>query len=131
MFTLKQLLRKRRENGQETWVLFIDLVKAFDRVPREVLLGDGSSDNVGLLWRVLLKYGVHPKLVSVLRAMHSKVLVQFDVDGVMRMLEAIIGVKQDDLLGPQLFTFFMAAVMETWRASSSYELPTFRTARDF
>ena len=31
IFTLKQLIRKRREHGLETWVLFIDLVKAFDR----------------------------------------------------------------------------------------------------
>ena len=38
IFTLKQLIRKRREHGLETWVLFIDLVKAFDRVPREALL---------------------------------------------------------------------------------------------
>ena len=30
-----------------------------------------------------------------------------------------------------LFTFFMAAVMETWRSSTSYELPTFHSARDF
>ena len=39
--------------------MFIDLVKAFDRVPRE------------LLWQVLLRYGVPPKLVSLLRALHA------------------------------------------------------------
>jgi hypothetical protein len=57
--------------------------------------------------------------------------VQFDVDGVTKTLAAVIGVKQGDLLGPILFTFFMAAVMETWRRQSTYELPTFCTARDF
>ena len=118
-FTVKQLIRKRREHGLETWILFIDLVKAFDRVPRE------------LLWKVLLKFGVPPKLVSVLESMHRHVTVQFTVDGVIRTLLSIIGVKQGDLLGPELFTFFMAAVMETWRSASSYPLPTFRTRRDF
>jgi len=127
IFTLKQLIRKRREHGLETWVLFIDLVKAFDRVPREALLDPDD----GLLWQVLLRYGVPPKLVSLLREMHRNVLVQFDVDGVLKTIEAIIGVKQGDLLGPLLFTFFMAAVMETWRSSSSYELPTFHSRPDF
>jgi len=87
-FSLKQALRKRREHGLESWALFIDLVKAFDRVPRE------------LLWEVLLRYGVPPKLVSLLRALHETVHVTFDVDGVVRSLLSIIGVKQGDLLGP-------------------------------
>ena len=78
-FTLKQLVRKRREHGIETWLLFVDLVKAFDRVPRT-----GSDDSDGLLWRVLLKQGVPPKLVLLLKALHRVVLVEFEVDGVMR-----------------------------------------------
>ena len=46
--------------------MFIDLVKAFDRVPRE------------LLWDVMLRYGVPPKIVSLLRALHATVQVQFE-----------------------------------------------------
>ena len=34
IFTVKIALKKRREHNQQTWVLFLDLVKAFDRVPR-------------------------------------------------------------------------------------------------
>ena len=37
IFSIKIALKKRREHGQESWVLFLDLVKAFDRVPRELL----------------------------------------------------------------------------------------------
>ena len=59
------------------------------------------------------------------------VLGEFEVDGVMRTLESIIGVKQGDLLGPKLFTFYIAAIVETWRSSSSYELCTFRSKPDY
>jgi len=105
-FTIKALLNKRREHSLETWVLFLDLVKAFDMVPRELLW----------LWNTLERFGVPLKLISVLRAMHKSIEVLFEVDGLKRRLSSTIGVKQGDLLGPELFTFFMAGVMETWRA---------------
>jgi hypothetical protein len=44
IFAVKMVLKKRQEHGQESFVLFLDLVKAFDQVPRP------------LLWLVLRKY---------------------------------------------------------------------------
>ena len=37
IFTIKMAFKKRREHGLESWVLFLDLVKTFERVPREML----------------------------------------------------------------------------------------------
>ena len=119
IFTIRQLIAKRREHGLETWVLFLDLVKAFDRVPRE------------LLWQVMRKYGVPTKLVDLLIALHKTVNVKFEVDGVIKIILSIIGVKQGDLLGPGLFTFFIAAIMETWRAEHTYDLCAFCSRDDF
>ena len=119
VFTVKQLIKKRSEHGLPTWLLLIDLVKAFDRVPRE------------LLWEVMIKQGVPPKLVSLLRALHTTVKVKFEHEGVTQTLDSIIGVKQGDLLGPDLFIFFMAAVMKTWRSSYSYSLCRVNTKADF
>ena len=65
VFTVKIAMEKRREHQQETWILFLDLVKAFDRAPRE------------LLWKVLLKYGVPSKLVSVIKSLHLNFQVNF------------------------------------------------------
>jgi hypothetical protein len=125
------------------WWLFIDLVKAFDRVPRNsakkpptatsaaATQAAAAAVQIGMLWRVLLKYGVPPKLVRILIAMHETVNFKFSVDGVVKTLLSIIGVKQGDLLEPELFDFYIAAIMETWRSSSSYELCVFRTRDDF
>ena len=119
VFTLKQAIRKRREHGLSTWVFFMDLVKAFDRVPRE------------LLWEILLKFGVPPKIVSLLKCLHARVVVKFSVDGIIHTLLSIIGVKQGDILGPILFLFFIAAVMITWKKVYGRSLCIFRSKADF
>jgi hypothetical protein len=119
VFNLKQAIRKRREHGLSTWVFFMDLVKAFDRVPRE------------LLWEVLLKFGVPPKIVNLLKCLHKRVVVKFSVDGKVHTLLSIIGVKQGDILGPILFLFFIAAVMITWKKTYNRSLCIFRTKPDF
>ena len=118
IFTVKMALRKRREHGKESWVFFLDLVKAFDRVPRE------------LLWLILQKFGVPPKLISLLRSLHEKFEVKFTVDDVTHVMACTIGVKQGDILGPILFTFFLAAVMITWRATSNLPQCIFRSKQD-
>ena len=64
-------------------------MKAFDRVPRDTqhtlprettdAAAASQDTRLGLLWRVLLRYGVPPKLVRLLIAMHRRVLVELDV----------------------------------------------------
>jgi len=74
-------IKKRREHGLETWVLLLDLVEAFDRVPRT------------LLWQVMRRLGVHDKIVRLLEALHSTVNVKFSVEEVEMVIDSIIGVK--------------------------------------
>ena len=119
VFSVKLALKKRREHSKETWVLFLDLVKAFDRVPRD------------LLWTILHRFGVSDKLVSILKSLHNNINVKFTVDDVTHNLNCLIGVKQGDILGPILFTFFIAAVMITWRSAHKRPLCMFRSRNDF
>jgi hypothetical protein len=49
-FTLKTALQTLREHGQESWVLFVDLVKAYDTVNRE------------MLWKILTTLGVPERI---------------------------------------------------------------------
>ena len=99
----------------ETCLLFLDLVECFNKVPRD------------LLWLVLARYGAPPKLITLLKVLHNKVDVQFEVNRVMRTFLSCIGVKQGDVLGPELFAMFMAAVMETWGMASKHKLCMVKT----
>ena len=46
VYTVKQILRTRREWGKESFVVFWDVIKCFDRIPREHILT--SMDILGV-----------------------------------------------------------------------------------
>ena len=100
-FSLRQALKRRREHGLESWVLFVDLVKAFDSVPRDVL------------WAVLAKFGIPPHLLGVIKRMHEGLLVSFEIGGEKVEVPNTAGVKQGDNMAPLLFIFVMQACLET------------------
>ena len=58
IFIVKQLHEKYLARRKDLWMAFIDLEKAFDRVPREVL------------WWALRRLGVDEWIVSVIKAMY-------------------------------------------------------------
>ena len=103
----------------DTYILFLDLVKAFDKVPRD------------MLWLVLQKFGVPPKPINLLKALHTNLKVNFESHGVEETFLSTVGVKQGDILGPILFNFYIAAILISWRASTSLIPCSFQTRQDF
>ena len=59
IFCAWQLKEKAREHNTTLYLLFIDLRKAYDSIPREAL------------WQVLRKYGIPPTLVNIIRSLHD------------------------------------------------------------
>ena len=100
-FCVRTLLKKRKEHGLETYGYFLDLVKAFDTVPRESLL------------RVLAKFGVPPKMVQMIENMYTNCIVKVEVGKDEFVINATAGVKQGDNLAPVLFLIYIQAVLET------------------
>ena len=82
-------------------IMFVDLVKAFDSVPRDVL------------FTVLAKFGVPPHLVSVIKRMNTDLQVTFDLNGEPVAVPCTVGVKQGCPLSPTLFLFVMQACLES------------------
>lgn len=97
---------------------FIDLVKAFDFVPR------------GALFAVLSKFGTPEKLCNLICKLHTGLKVKFSVDSAEAVVDSTVGVKQGDSLAPTLFVFFIQAAVETIDAEWSAKRPSFCTIFD-
>ena len=60
IFTLKQIFKKSWEYGKDLSACFVDLKKAYDRVPRNKL------------WKVLQEYGVNGQLLRVIKSFYCR-----------------------------------------------------------
>jgi exonuclease III len=100
-FSLKNVLQSLREHGQESWVCFIDLVKAFDSIDR------------GALCDILLRYGAPPALVRVIKGLHKEVNVRMEIGEDFEEFTSSLGVLQGAAASPVLFLFVIAAWFET------------------
>ena len=82
LFTTSVGLRKRKEHGLETWALFIDLVKAFDTVPREALFA------------ILRRFGLPDYFVIIVIRLHENALINVKIGEDDSDVESSIGVRQ-------------------------------------
>ena len=59
IFVARQLIEKAQEHQSDLFVLFVDLKKAYDSMPRPAL------------WKVLEKLGIPSTLVSMIQLFHE------------------------------------------------------------
>jgi hypothetical protein len=119
IFSLKMALQKRKEHGLSSWVVFIDLVKAFDTVPRDAL------------FTVLKKYGLPDVFVNVVKSLYENFTVKLSVGEAGDVqVPSTIGVLQGSNLSPTLFIVFMQAVMEVTQRKMKCVKPVFSTKKD-
>ena len=96
-FTVINALRKRQEHNLQSFVAFIDLIKAFDSVPRAAL------------WKVLLKFGFPRHFVRILMRLHTDAVMKFKINDQAEDADvaSMIGVRQGSNSGPVLFLFII------------------------
>ena len=100
IFTLRQLMEKTREQRNNMYIVFVDFVKAFDTVNRE------------LLFSILGKLGCPPKLIRIIKKLYSDVHARLIVDGELtKAFEYNCGVKQGCKLAPTLFGIYAAVLL--------------------
>ena len=111
IFIVRQLQEKFLGKKQELWMAFVDLEKAFDRVPREVV------------WWALRRVGVEEWLVKVIMAMYEGVTTAIKVGGSESEAFAVkVGVHQGSVLSPLLFIIVLEALSQNFRVGLPWEL---------
>ena len=96
IFTLKQIFEKSWEYGKGLCACFVDLEKAYDRVPRDKL------------WKVLQEYGVDGQLLCAIKSFYCRPEVCVRVNGKQsKPFHVGVGLRQGCVLSPLLFIVYM------------------------
>ena len=102
-FVARQLMEKTREHGNSLFIMFIDL-KAYNFVPRDAL------------WTVLVKCGVPPRMLSIIKSFHEGMEAVVRVgNAVTNRFEVGNGQHQGCTKGPTLFNLYFNAMVPVQR----------------
>ena len=96
VFMLRHLVDKAEQDDKPLYAAFVDFKKAYDSIPRD------------LLWKALMKIGMHGEMLDILQQMYQNVRLQVKVNNTVGTeFESSIGVKQGDPLSPLLFGLYI------------------------
>ena len=110
IFVVRQLQEKYLAANKRLYMAFVDLEKAFDRVPWKVI------------WWVLRKLGVEESIVQLVQGMYANVQSRVHVsEGYSEEFEVKIGVHQRSVLSPLLFIIVLEALSREFRSGVPWE----------
>ena len=111
IFIVRQLQEKHLAANKLLYMAFVDLEKAFDRVPRDVI------------WWAMCKLGIDEWLVRLVQSMYKDVRSRVRVgDGYSEEFGVGVGVHQGSVLSLLLFIIVLEALSREFRTGCPWEL---------
>ena len=111
IFIIRQLQEKHLAANQPLYMAFVDLEKAFDRVPRRVI------------WWAMRKLGVEEWLIRTVQSMYEDARSRVRVgDDYSDEFEVKVGVHQGSVLSPLLFIIVLEALSQEFRTGCPWEM---------
>lgn len=100
-FVLRTATHLRRQHNLETYVIFADLVKAFD------------TSNHNLIINIIKKLGGPPNFCNAIERLYTDLVVTLKIGKETSDIFQSVGVRQGDNLSPVIFLLIMTAFSET------------------
>ena len=103
IFCVRQLVEKAIEHNTKIFLLFVDLCKAYDSVPRQAL------------WCALRKYGILENLIELVHSFHESMSTTVTVCGEKSSSFPVTnGLRQGCIIAPTLFILYLDLVIRCW-----------------
>ena len=118
VFTLHQICEKAWEFARPVYACFVDLEKAYDRVPRD------------LLWECLSEYDVDQELIRAIKSLYKRCTACVRLNGVKSSSFTVgVGLRQGCVLSPLLFIVYMDRIVKRSRGLESVQIGNTAIAR--
>lgn len=107
IYSLTSIIRNRKRDKQDTFIIFVDFEKAFDRVDRN------------LLFHQMGDLGFGGKMLSILYSLYKNCYVRLNLNGLLTpMFNSNVGVKQGDSLSATLFNLYIDDLADVLNCSN-------------
>ena len=102
VYTVKEQLRRRKEWGLESYVVFWDVKRCFDRIPKQHI------------WTSMSLLGIDNHMIDAVKSTLHETTCSMVVDGIPKTINMIDGSGQGTTLGPMLCNFFFLPILKLW-----------------